>query len=384
MLSQSARRAWIVVSWAVGFLTAADGHAQNQSPLDIRGFASTAVTDTTTSYYMGDLGSTGDRLSFTKNTIFGMNLRWTINSEWSAMGQLVARGNYDTFGMNVNWGFVEWKPHPKLNLKLGRIISPLWLYSQQFDIAASYPWVVLPTEVYGLASILRSLDGVSLLFRQPVGEGLLQLDLIAGTSRAKQEFGSARNPSRVEIDIDSAWGAELSYELQDALLFRVAYDQAFVTGYSTQRGTAPGFSVPVDYSLPISVGRTDLFASGIRYQNKWLQFHSEWVRRLAEGADYSRASGWYASAGVPLGQWLPYFLYSSVYDIVGTGLRHPNSALAQTVFQTAGHTLSTGLNWQVTDSVVIKSQVGHSVVSFTNTIHNFNYNFVQLGAATTF
>lgn len=377
------------LSLAVGFLTAAASHAQNQNPLDVRGFVSTAVTDTTTSFYMPDLGSTGNRLSFTKNTIFGLNLRWTVNSEWSAMGQIVARGNYDNFGINVNWGFAEWKIHPKFILKLGRVVSPLWLYSQQFDIAASYPWVVLPTEVYGLANILRSIDGVSFLIRQPVGEGLFQIDLIAGTSRARQEFGSSTNPSSIEIDIDSAWGAEISYELQDELLFRLAYDQAYVTGNSIQRGTAatvnPGITVPVDYALPLNVGRTELFASGIRYQSNWLHFNSEWVRRLSENSDFSRASGWYASAGVPIGQWLPYFLYSSSYDVIGRGARHPNPALAAAnVFQTGGHTLSTGLNWNASDSVVIKSQVGHSVVNFTNSIHDFNYNFIQLGAAVTF
>jgi len=84
----------------------------------------------------------------------------------------------------LDWGFVSWEFANNFSLRFGRIILPIWLYSQQIDVGFSYPWASLPNEVYGL-NPLKSSNGLSLLWQSQVGTGYLSVELYGAGGSTK-------------------------------------------------------------------------------------------------------------------------------------------------------------------------------------------------------
>jgi hypothetical protein len=320
--------------------------------------------------------------------LIGLNLHATINQEWDTSVQLEARGDSNNdFGTFLNFGFASWHPNSNFSIRAGRMPNLFWLYSQQIDIGLSYAWTNLPTEVYTLASGFKSVDGLSFLYSSEIGPGILQSELIFGggtqTLRPSNSFSQVQTTAVVEIK--NGISLDLKYELDHKLTTRIGYSQGEVAVQSTTNflttansPTFPGGVAPVMASIVTNhdTHRGQFFSAGTKYDSDTFFGGGEIVRRLINGSYAPQATAYYVMGGYHFGKWSPYYTYSASTALEGSSQVHPNVALTTSLMKNA-HSNILGLNFNVNDSVLVKTSFTRSHQEYNITSSNLNWNTYQ-------
>lgn len=104
-----------------------------------------------------------DHGTFRRDSVAGLQLDVKVSNQFSATAQVKAApsANSDsTYQPTVAWAFVAYRPGNDLLVRAGRQRIPLYLYSQNYDVGATYDFARLPTEMYSI-SPNNEMDGVS-------------------------------------------------------------------------------------------------------------------------------------------------------------------------------------------------------------------------------
>jgi hypothetical protein len=93
-----------------------------------------------------------------------------LSSDWSAVLQLVSeRTLRNGYAPTVEWAYLQYRATPELNLRVGRIMLPLFLAGDYRKAGYALPWVRPPAELYG-AVPLSSSDGAEASYRWQAGD----------------------------------------------------------------------------------------------------------------------------------------------------------------------------------------------------------------------
>ena len=82
-----------------------------------------------------------------EDTILGIQLSKQLTDEFSVTGQLVGRGNED-YKVDASWIYASYQPTDETFLRVGRIIMPLFYFSEFIEVGYGYNWIRPPEEVY--------------------------------------------------------------------------------------------------------------------------------------------------------------------------------------------------------------------------------------------
>lgn len=156
-----------------GFLTLAAGRM-------LSGEASDAyfVND----YGQGGIYKHGRGWSAGPDSKLGLQGVATINSEWSATGQVVSRGARDG-KVNLEWLFLSYRLSENTTLQVGRKRLPLFYYSEAQDVGIALPWLRLPPPAYGWDVV--NFNGANLTYRNRVGEWNSAVEAFFGNERRR-------------------------------------------------------------------------------------------------------------------------------------------------------------------------------------------------------
>lgn len=129
-----------------------------------------------------------DDWSFDSDNVLGLQMQVNIAPQWSLTTQVVAQGfnanSNDDYEPEVDWLFVSYQWSPEIRLRLGRMRTPFYLYSDSVDAGYSYPWVRPPPEVYAFfLTPFNSFDGIDLNWNGDIQDLDLDLQLITGTEK---------------------------------------------------------------------------------------------------------------------------------------------------------------------------------------------------------
>lgn len=347
--------------------------------VSIRGFGSAAAQKVGTKMNIPDLGNTGSKVDFIQLSRIGVNMLAQIDDKFSASTQFLASGGGEEFKVALDWGFVSWRPNGATAIRAGRLVSPVWLYSQQIDAGYTYPWVKLPEEVYGL-NPMKNINGISILGERRIGRGVLQGEILGGSSRST--FSQITKGSEAEYDIrlTSFVGGDLRFVLDDFLTLRAAYSQAELNGELDSRlrlpaGTITGVTVPTYLFVPtiLDANRAKFFSLGLKAEYNGFFLISEFAKRRVAGAALTRASGFYGTLGRTFGLFTPYAMYSWRGKMAGTLRLHPQyptvTSLLEKMVSWGG-----GINFQVHENVILKAEVLHSAYKFQDSSRSFDFN----------
>lgn len=285
------RRHFLALAAAVLASTAS---AENLGPnLQLNGFASAALTSISNDFDGAYRPGPGPSHGITENidgqpeSVVGLQLDYRINEETNLVTQLVAEGQWD-YDLRAEWAYIRYALTDDLALRGGRIAFPPFLYSDSRLVGYAYPWARLPSEIYDHLDI-TSLDGLDLLYRQPLGDWTLSGQLVLGTTESSG------------LKVNNARGANLSLG-NDALTARISYIEGDVTGDATPAGLPKGL-----LALDKAKGR---FADiGLVYDDGEWFAAAEWGQLGLEGWGEDWDAG-YVSVGHYFGKWLPYALWS--------------------------------------------------------------------------
>jgi hypothetical protein len=324
--------------------------------------------------------------SFNPDTKLAAQVQAKFFDQLSAIVQVVSQHQYDgTYTPEVEWANVKYSPIKDLDIRAGRIVLPVFLYSESRNVGYSNPWLRAPLEIYSINTITSN-DGADLTYRHKFGRAKNTAQVFFGRAKVKI-------PGDAAMSAKPNWGLNDTFTIGDVTL-RVGYvaqkvdleGNSFDPIYNGLRNLGAGLSLMGNaaasaqaYSLidKYSIKNIALkdYTAGINYDpGKWFV--------MAEGAIttgesiISDAKSWYVTGGYRLNKFTPYATYAytkadvesepgvSTAGLSGAllaGATQLNGAINTTITSAAAiqNTSSLGVRWDFHDHAALKLQYDH-------------------------
>lgn len=129
------------------------------------------------------LSTMDDTWTFSEESVAGLQVDSAISEKLAVSMQLKAASAEE--GVELEWGYLEYAFEPDLKLRAGRLRAPGFMLSEFLDVGYAYPWVQVPTEVYGWLPFSRY-EGIDLRYWTSVGGIDIRLNPYAGTTTNQQ------------------------------------------------------------------------------------------------------------------------------------------------------------------------------------------------------
>ncbi|PAV24500.1 hypothetical protein CF392_15945, partial [Tamilnaduibacter salinus] len=158
--------------------------------------------------------------NFTMKPVTKIALQATaeVNKNVTVTGQLLASGN-DDYNMEAEWAYLTYEANRNLDLRVGRLRSPFFRYSDSLDVGYAYPWVAPPRQVYRF--IFDTVEGVDAVYNTRVA---------GWNATAQAYYGRLQDETvllgeEVDLDLTKFTGVNLTLD-RDWLTFRASYNRA--------------------------------------------------------------------------------------------------------------------------------------------------------------
>lgn len=298
----------------------------------------------------------------------GLQGVYKFNDEFSAVAQVLTSRRDGKEGPQVEWLYAQYSPVKSLDLRLGRLVLPIFMLSDNRNVGYAHYWMRVPQEVYGVYP-LTSFDGVQARWRDSVGGGInLNVQGSAGTSKADLYLTAPKNL--------------VGPELEDV---RVAmkYPRLYSLAVSAEKGSwtlraSKTYGRQLEMVMPTTVlgvpvpwlpKGTDNFSNvGVQYDDGSLVVMSEYVTRRYSDAGKVNSDSYYISGGYRLGAFTPYATYAYF---------NPKGSYYRGATTTPGITRALGMRWDAASNVAVKAQVERvrrTDVTFTQSSMGFLMN----------
>ena len=152
-----------------------------------------------------------DNPNFRGDALAGIQFNYALGENSSAVLQLVSRsrGN-ESWETNAEWAYIDYGLSQDLDVRMGRLRIPLYLYSETIDVGYSYPWVRPPLQLY--QTTLTSYDGADMLYKFSTGSVNHTLQPFAGSSTSNN---ASDNPyGYFPVDLNQDGIADIKGDLQ--------------------------------------------------------------------------------------------------------------------------------------------------------------------------
>lgn len=153
----------------VNVISVYSASAEQQS-LKVSGFGTlaTATADSSTYQYRNDRSQAAiakkGGFALKPLSLIGVQVDYSVSNKLDFVGQFVYREqdrqNLDSI---TQMAFFRYDVTPSWQVRGGRLAADLFHFSDTRDISIAYPWVKVPTEVYGIVPA-RSFDGADISY----------------------------------------------------------------------------------------------------------------------------------------------------------------------------------------------------------------------------
>ncbi|MCK0155150.1 hypothetical protein MWU49_15655 [Alcanivorax sp. S6407] len=116
-----------------------------------------------------------DEVSHRELSRAGIQFNADVNDKTKVVVQMLARGR-DNYDAEIQWAYVEYKLHPSVRWRGGRLLLPNSMHSQYYNVGYAYHWAALPSEVYDIVPF-DTMDGMDVTWS--FNTGSLSHDLSA-------------------------------------------------------------------------------------------------------------------------------------------------------------------------------------------------------------
>ncbi|MCB1827936.1 MAG: hypothetical protein KDH94_05865, partial [Coxiellaceae bacterium] len=197
--------------------TTAPGHLSSalgigpKSRIHINGFLSTGLawTDTNAEYVDPNHGTIDNEMNWAPLSLVGLQFTADLARHLQVVTQLVGDGD-DTDGnvayrLNVEWAFLRYAVNENYQIEIGRFRLPAFTYSLTEQVGYSYPWVMLPDEVYRIVPF-NNVNGITFITRHPLfGAGWnITSQIYYGGNKSRYDVYNAAFPTGVTVDFDES------------------------------------------------------------------------------------------------------------------------------------------------------------------------------------
>jgi len=297
-----------------------------------------------------------------------------LNSLVSVTGQLLAKGTED-YTVDAEWVYLTLSPDDNLDLRFGRLRSPLFIYSDYLDVGYAYPWISAPNLVYRFT--FDTVEGMDALYRSSLGKWDTTYQVFYGRLTDEQELFGEELP----IDIENFSGINFTLS-KGWLTLRASYNiatfdidtpqsnpglNALFAGLSSPIGPFPAYPDVIE-ALEITDEKAAFYGVGaqIHYED-WI-FNTEYTElNIDEQSFISDDKAWYAMLGKQIGSVLVHATYSKHEDepdfsfTSGMSEMDPRRTGAESAVLNSETTqIKLGLRYDFADSTAFKVEVSQS------------------------
>ncbi|MHB8346815.1 MAG: hypothetical protein ACYDHM_06390 [Acidiferrobacterales bacterium] len=337
---------WLIGAMGV-FLALSAGEAYGIEGVRVNGFLTSGATYADTAPCQGDVtctagparglvsqdGNIANKVGYTNDSRFGLQISAKINSKIDLTGQLLSRASDNNYAMKANWAFLTYHLADPLAIRAGKLKLTTFLISDYIEVGYAYPWIRPPQEVY-YSNPISTINGVDMLYRLNFGRFSMLFQPYYGASSGEtalvpqEVIGAVPEvvgfPAPSVVPSPAGTVAYTGFTADNMYGFNVSGGTNAFTlraGYLHTLVSAPAFDVS---------DKTATFASvGGSMDWKDIVVYSEYFqRKIEQGANvaFPDQKGWYATLGYRIGKFLPNVTFAKLEDNnnpVGSGYGLP-------------------------------------------------------------
>jgi len=290
------------------------------------------------------------RWSAAVDSLLGLQVTATINTQLSAVLQVISEQNYDkNFSPHVEWANIKYQFTPDFSVRVGRTAQPAFMVTDSRNVGYANPWVRPPVEVYNLDPVTSN-DGIDLSYRMPIGAATNTLQFTAGRSdfsvpgSGPDGGGGVASHQQLLLDDTLEQGfATLRVSYLHSRITVAAFEPLFAA--FAQFG-AQGIAVTNEYDAndrPASFGSVSLAYD----PGSWFAM-GEWGR-LDTSSIAGDKSGWYLSGGYRYSQITAFATYGDTNTSTNRSVTALNPAGLPPALAAAAYALNGALNSALED-----------------------------------
>lgn len=106
-----------------------------------------------------------DSISFSEQSLLGIQAEYTLTNSLTVAAQGLLHTS-DTRDSGVEWLYLNYTPSPYFQLKVGKLRTPFFNYSDVLDVGFAYRWITPPQQIYS-TYFPSNYNGVSAIVRVP-------------------------------------------------------------------------------------------------------------------------------------------------------------------------------------------------------------------------
>jgi hypothetical protein len=331
--------------------------------------SSSSLADYTSNLFKPNGAGHSHDWSFDVDSLVAGQMLMNFTPQWSAMVQATVEQQYDnSYVPTLEWANVKYEFTPDLDVRLGRVLLPSFLVSDDRKVGYANPWVRPPIEVYWLVPVTKN-DGIDSSYRAHWGD-VSSTFLATYGELATNGVGSVPGRARQQEGI-------FNTTEYGPFTFHVTYQQThFQTAALTSLFNAFRSFGPQGEAI---AGRWQCDGKEIKLRSVGLEVDpgdwftmAEWARNDAHCFIGAQA-GWYVTGGYRVSDWTPYLTYADLK--VKSNTSDPGLDLALVAPYLAGEaaglnaalngvlgstgaqrTVSIGLRWDVRRDIDVKAQ----------------------------
>ncbi len=268
------------------------------------------------------------------------------------------------FDPGTEWLYVQYSPESDLQIRLGRVVLPVFLYSDSRQVGYAAPWFRSPNEVYGEFPF-DFVDGGQITWQKSFGRLSITLQGTTGNTSGTFQSGTLT----IVTNARDIFNESLSVTYGDFLV-RIA---------QTTLHSPNSIPLTPTFTLNYQEHGTDLSVGG-QYDNGRAVVLGEWVDSKQNplpifNEPLTASKSWYVAAGWRFTKFLPLVTYGSV---------HEEQSLLSNPY--TKNSLSASLRYDVVSNIALKAEVTRALgsdglyYSTTNTASDKHVNVYSLGA----
>ncbi|MAY14662.1 MULTISPECIES: porin [unclassified Thalassolituus] len=290
--------------------------------LNINGFMNVTAGNLSTE----DISLDGydDGVSFDVGTVVGLQMSKQVNDTTSATVQLISRGS-DNYSTEASWAYVTYAANENTDIRMGRLRTPFFYYSDFLEVGYAYNWVRPPSIVYRLDAF-SSISGVDVTHRFAIGgmDGSIQ----AYTGRYNDDFTLSGDTYHIELrraagmvfSLNSGdFGARLSYHQADLTLDANAA-LAGPNGRALDNLAAGGALAGVGDEFTADEDKAKFYQASVSYDNGSTAVIAEWTALDQTTALLNDDSAYLISAAQRFGDATVHLTYTVAEDDLESGV----------------------------------------------------------------
>ena len=290
--------------------------------LNINGFMNVTAGNLSTE----DISLDGydDGVSFDVGTVVGLQMSKQVNDTTSATVQLISRGS-DNYSTEASWAYVTYAANENTDIRMGRLRTPFFYYSDFLEVGYAYNWVRPPSIVYRLDEF-SSISGVDVTHRFAIGgmDGSIQ----AYTGRYNDDFTLSGDTYHIELrraagmvfSLNSGdFGARLSYHQADLTLDANAA-LAGPNGRALDNLAAGGALAGVGDEFTADEDKAKFYQASVSYDNGSTAVIAEWTALDQTTALLNDDSAYLISAAQRFGDATVHLTYTVAEDDLESGV----------------------------------------------------------------